>query len=490
MAEPTDSQKAVSLVFPGFKLGLDDPKQAERLAEIGVGGFCLYAGEAGEIAALTARLQAKAPRPLLFCADYEDGLAQHCAGGTALPSAMALGASGSEELAFEKGAITAREAAAIGVRWVLAPVCDLATCAGNPIVNVRAFSDDPRLASRLARAYLRGVRSEGCLSCLKHFPGHGETRQDSHLELPEVGASRSTLESRELAPFRALASDADSVMTGHLVVPALEPDRGVPYSLSSDVDKTLRRDLGFGGLVSTDALNMHAVSDRFVELDAARRALLGGSDVLLVPVDPRALAKELSAAVEADAALRGAAQRSFARLAAARERLSKPAADLSVVGCAEHGEAARRMARAALTWTRGPQPALPKSVLYFEPEAERPDEWLGETFVESLRRQGFAVRPYEGGPAGEALIVGCFLAPHAYTGRIEYEPQEKERVARALAAGPRPLIVSFGSPFVFGAFDAPGLCAFSRIDACQEAAAQALAGAIPAPGRMPVRLDR
>src|SRR5579884_788298 len=178
MPELSDAEKAVQLISPGFKVGLDDPEEAVALVELGVGGFCLYAGDVESVAELTSRLQQRAKRPLLFNADYEDGLPTHCAGGTPLPANMGLGAADDEALAERKGAITGAEARAIGVHWVLGPVCDLATNPANPIVNVRSFSDDAARVSRLARAYMKGLRSQGVLGCVKHFPGHGETKLD------------------------------------------------------------------------------------------------------------------------------------------------------------------------------------------------------------------------------------------------------------------------------------------------------------------------
>ena len=487
MGTMDEGRKAARLVFPGHKFGADDPEEALALVRLGVGGFCLYGGRAAEAAEFTARLQAASPSPLLFCGDYEDGLATQCPGGTALPSNMGLGAAGSETLARRKGELTALESRAVGVDWVFAPVLDLATQPANPIVNIRSFSSEPREVARLARAYVRGLKAAGALSCLKHFPGHGETRADSHLELPEVSAPRELLELRELAPFRELAKEADSVMTGHLLVPALEPDPGLPYSLSADVRRTLRERWGFTGLVSTDALNMKAVADRFEELDAARRALLGGSDILLVPRDPRRLIRELSAAVEESPELKASVEISCERLQKAlRGGGGRPAFEL--VGCRAHGQEAGRMAEACLAWARGAIPPPGRRLLYWEAEAGSPQERLGAAFIQALRERGFTVIAYAGQEPspGETLVLGSFLSPRAYSGRIAYSPRQAERIRAALSRSKSSFVVSFGSPFVFEALSAGGLCAFSRSEAAQKAAARALAGEIEVKGRLPV----
>ncbi|MDE2039976.1 MAG: hypothetical protein KGO96_01320 [Elusimicrobia bacterium] len=477
----------VELIIPGHTFGVDDPQRAEELTRLGVGGFCLYGGRPEEVADFTAGLQRHAPRPLLFCADYEDGLPTQCSGGTALPSNMGLGAAGSETLAFEKGVIAGAEARALGVSWVLGPVCDLATAPANPIVNVRAFSGDPGAVARLARAYLRGLHSAGALGCLKHFPGHGETLEDSHLGLPTVRLSREQFKRREMAPFAALANSADAVMTAHLLAPSLSGPE-LPYSLSSDVAKTLRGELGFGGLVVTDSLAMRAVAEGFEELEAAKRALSGGSDILLVPKDPRRLARELEAAVAGDPALAAAVAAAHARLAKARAACRKAPAvpSLSSVGGPEHVERAERLAEACLSWARQPAPPLPSDFSYWEPDASGPQEWLGEPFLEGLRASGRRPRPWEEGSSVETLVIGSFLNPRAYAGRIGYDSRQRARLAAALKSARSATLVSFGSPFVFGDVRARGLCAFSQNEPAQRAAARALAGLISPKGRMPV----
>lgn len=488
------SEDVAKLVSPGFKFGMDDPAEAEALVELGVGGFCLYGGETGEVAEFTARLQGKARAPLLFNADYEDGVASQCPGGTHLPSNMGIGASGSEELARQKGLLTAAESRALGVRWVLAPVVDLASEADNPIVNVRSFGSDPAEVARLARGYCRGLREGGVLSCLKHFPGHGRTRSDSHLEMPSICVSRSELE-RDLAPFRALACEADALMTGHLSVPALEPDPNIPFSLSAAVDKEIRAAFSFTGLISTDALTMHAISKHFDEGKAAEMALLGGSDVLLVPSDPRKLVYHLMSRVEQDSSLAGAAGRALQRWQDALGKIGSAAPDplagiLAPVGGSGHKAQAQLMAQSCLAWAAKPA-EIPQAIRYAEPACS-PEEWGGRAFVDELKALGVDVSPAEGPlNAGETLVLGCLLTPRAYTGRIRFDEEGEVAPAQALlSAAQDPVIVSFGSPFVFEAFRgwSAGLCSFSADEAAQRAAARALLGRILVPGRMPVTL--
>lgn len=482
------SDKAARLVFPGFKFGLDDPALAETLVDLGAGGFCLYGGSIPEVAEFTARLQARARRPLLFCADYEDGVASQTPGGTPLPSNMGLGAAADSALARRKGEITGAEAAALGVRWVLAPVVDLATEPSSPIVNVRAFGDRPEPATHLARAYIAGLKSQGVLSCIKHFPGHGETNKDSHLELPTVKVGKAVLSKRELVPYRDLFETADAVMTAHLRVPAL--DKKLPISLSrSAVSTLLRRDLGFDGLVSTDALSMQAIAGKWGDLEAAELAVLAGSDVILVPQEPKGFLYAWLRRASADPALAGAVKVAGARLdraLAAVGSVGVPAPEL--VGCARHLKAAEALAERCLAWG-GPAPApMPGKLAYLEADAEDPADWSAGPFLDELRALGGEVEPFSAAKPPRTLVVGCFVRPRAYSGRISYEGSAISRIKKALARAPGGAVVSFGNPFVLKSFPkSPGLCAFAGDALAQRAAARALLGRIPVKGVMPVR---
>jgi beta-glucosidase-like glycosyl hydrolase len=461
------------LVFPGFTVGKQDPREAEALVRLGVGGFCLYRGTPRSVAALTRRLRRAAGRPLLMCADYEEGAWVHVPGSTPLPTNLGLGASGSEAAAREKGRITAREARAMGVDWVLAPVLDLLSEPRNPIVNLRSFSHDPAEAARLARAFLAGLRAGGALGCLKHFPGHGSTTEDSHLDLPAVNAPRRLLDKRELAPFRALARGADAVMLGHLVVPALDPSK-LPFTLSPAGPRLLRG-WGFRGLIATDALDMGAIAKHWGEREAALLALRGGADILLVPKEPAALVAELRVEAGRDAAFARRCARAQGRLEAALRRVRSPRPPLSVVGGAAHRREAAPLFSACAAWTRPPSGPAPKRVAYFEPQAGRRGPLSGGAFVAALTRAGVRVRAARDGKArkGETLVAGLFVGPRAYSGRIRLDEASRARLAAALRAAPGGAAISFGSPFVLSGLPAKaaGLCLYSRSDAAQAAAA-------------------
>ena len=281
---PADGQRR----YPRWEL---DNASLRRLLQRGVGGVILLGGSADEVRLRTRQLGAWASEPLLLCADVEEGVGQRFEGASWLVPPLALARIHASDpalaldLARRYGACTGREARQLGLNWVLAPVCDVNNNPANPVINVRAWGEDPATAGALAAAFCRGAQAEGVLTCAKHFPGHGDTASDSHLELPLLPHSRARLEAVELPPFRdAIEADVAAVMTAHLLLPALDADH--PATLSRAVlTGLLRQELGFEGLIVTDALVMEAIAGRYGASEAAVLALEAGADLVLMPGD-------------------------------------------------------------------------------------------------------------------------------------------------------------------------------------------------------------
>ena len=207
------------------------------VAKSRIGGLILFApARVYESAELANGFQKLAKVPLLMAADFEAGAANRITGATLFPPLMALGATGSEDLAYAMGRITALEGRAMGIHMAYAPVVDVNINPDNPIINTRSIGADPALVSRLANAFIRGVQDNGMIATAKHFPGHGDTSQDSHSLMPTITADLERLEKVELFPFKA-AVDAGvrAVMTAHLAVPALDPTPGLPATLSAPI---------------------------------------------------------------------------------------------------------------------------------------------------------------------------------------------------------------------------------------------------------------
>ena len=297
------------------------------LQEFNLGGVILLGGSCAEIAYRTQQLQSWAKTPLLICADIEEGVGQRFSGATWFPPPMALSAIASknstlaQDYAQKMGQITAQEAVAIGLNWILAPVTDVNNNPLNPVINVRAFSDRTSVVGDLATAFIRGCQELPILTTAKHFPGHGDTATDSHLDLPRLTHSRSRLEEIELPPFQqAINQGVDTVMTAHLLVEAF--DRKNPATLSQAILTTqLREKMGFEGLIVTDALIMGGVAKYAPSGEIAVRALQGGADILLMPENPEIAIKSIELAVENGLLTEARIDRSLARIAQAKQKI-------------------------------------------------------------------------------------------------------------------------------------------------------------------------
>lgn len=227
------------------------------------------------------RLQAASKYPLLVSADAEWGLAMRMSGTIAFPRNMTLGAMQNTDLIYEMGKEVGRQAKSVGIHMNLAPVADVNNNPKNPIIHTRSFGDDPYRVAECASAYSRGMQAAGLLTCGKHFPGHGDTTVDSHRDLPVIPHSLERLNTIELVPFKQLIRDGvDALMTAHLYVPCLDPV--YPTTLSEAVfQKLLREEMGFQGLIVSDALNMKALADRYSVEEIAVLARKAGCDLLL-----------------------------------------------------------------------------------------------------------------------------------------------------------------------------------------------------------------
>jgi beta-glucosidase len=276
----------------------------QHLVKLGVGGVIFLGGSAAELALRTQQMQSWAKIPLLIAADIEEGVGQRFSGATwfAPPMAISQIAKTSPQLAQQyaeqMGAITAAEALAIGINWILAPVVDVNNNPDNPVINVRAFGETPSVVSPLANAFIQGVKTYPVLTTAKHFPGHGDTTTDSHVDLPVIPHSPSRLAEIELSPFTsAIASGVDAVMSAHLLIECW--DSQYPATLSKPIlTRQLRDRLGFTGLIVTDALMMDAIAKRYGINESPVLAVEAGADILLMPSDPEGAINAVCEAVK------------------------------------------------------------------------------------------------------------------------------------------------------------------------------------------------
>lgn len=276
--------RAASLIVAGIG-GTELTDQAREVLDLGVGGIILFARNfqsREQVGELIEGLRSFAGRKIVVSVDHEGGVVQRFREGfTRVEPMRTMGEKGEVSLAFELGRTIGRELRSVGVDWNFAPVLDVDTNPDNPIIGNRSFSRDPTVVGDFGLALARGLEAEGVASCGKHFPGHGDTSQDSHLELPELPHSFERLRSIELPPFQRYAeAGLASIMTAHVLFRALDSE--VPATMSrAALTSLLRGELGFQGLIVSDDLEMRAIRDHFGAAEAAERSLLAGADAFL-----------------------------------------------------------------------------------------------------------------------------------------------------------------------------------------------------------------
>jgi len=354
-------QLAGQLLSVGFDGTAAPPSLRARIAASDVGGVMLFRpniADPGQVAALVAALRGAAPAeaPLLVSIDQEGGVVQRVrAPATVWPPMLAVGAAGDPARTAAVGRALGDELAALGIGWDFAPVLDVHTNPANPVIGDRAFAAAPEAVAAHALAFWRGLRGAGLVGCGKHFPGHGDTRTDSHHELPVVPHDLDRLRRVELHPFVAAArAGMEALMTAHVLYPALDPDRPATLSRRIATD-LLRGELGFRGVLVSDDLGMKAVADRYPIEELAVGAIEAGCDHLLIrePEARQVAAFEaIVRAAEARADFRARVEESAARVAALKAActvaLPAPAAMLpSLLGTPAHKALAGSFAPAA-----------------------------------------------------------------------------------------------------------------------------------------------
>ncbi len=495
------------------------PDVLERISAKPPAGFTIFSygnsESAEQMAELTASLQRANPGdlPLLIAADQEGGQLIALVGTTDFPGNMALGAAGDPALTERVGRAIATEMMALGVNLNYAPIADLNTNPDNPSLGIRAFSDDAAIAADHVAAFVRGSRAVGVLTTVKHFPGKGEARVDSHFGLPVINHSRERLDSTELVPFRAgLDAGAHLVMTGHFAIPGITERDDIASTLSPAVLTGLLRDeLGFDGAVITDAFDMGAIAQGAGQVIDAVAAIRAGVDLMLMTAATQdrveqglALASHrglISDARLADAVGKGRALRRWVT------GFDRP--DLSVVASAEHRSLARVAAAKAVTLVRNDRDLLPLrlrstdrvAAVMPQPKDLTPADTSAKVepaLAPSLRRyhgnvDEFVVPhpPTDGdiadivGRAGDydLLVVGTISA--------QLDEQQAKLVKRLLSSEVPVVAVALRTPYDLNAYpDAPTyVCSFGIRRPSIDAAVDGLFGAIPFQGRLPVSLS-
>ncbi len=471
------------------------------------------------LAAFLNRMQHLARVPLMVGADFERGASMRVNDVTVFPHAMAFGAAGDPANARFEGEVTAKEARALGIHWVYYPDADVNNNPDNPIINIRSFGENPQDVATQVKAFIEGAHADKknyILTTAKHFPGHGDTSVDTHLNLASIPADLDRLQRLELVPFKAaIEAGVDSVMTAHIAVPALAPP-DLPATLSPAIlTGLLREQLGFKGLVITDSLEMGGIAQGFSSADAAVRAIEAGADTLLMPADPEAAIRAVVGAVESGRLTRTRLEESVVKILAAKERLGldrKRVVDLEgigdVVNSPEDNERAQQIADRAVTLVRNTGNALPATdpqaaCFVVMPESRYSAE--GQMFAQEVhkRARNASVTTLDSSMQPEAIdaslakLQGCssysvaaFSAVTSGRGSVGLAGDLPRAVESLIASGKPVTMIALGNPYLLRNF--PNVTAyvatFSTVPLSEVSAVKSLWGEIEIRGHLPVSI--
>ncbi|MGD1076982.1 MAG: glycoside hydrolase family 3 N-terminal domain-containing protein [Candidatus Sulfotelmatobacter sp.] len=503
-----------------------------------VDGPFLLRTEPYEVAELLNRLQQKSKLPLLFAADFERGLSNRLLGATTFPHAMAFGADGNVEDAETFGLITGQEARAIGVHWNFFPDADVNSNPANPIINTRSFGEDPKQVGDLVTAYIKGAHEAGMVTTVKHFPGHGDTATDSHLGVASVNGDRAHLDSIELPPFRqAIAAGVDSVMVAHVTVPTLDSDPNHVASISpAVVSDLLEKQLGFKGLIVTDALDMAGLTHLFANNigRAAVEAFKAGNDLLVIPPDLGASYDSMLKAVRSGEISQQRLDRSVLKILKIKGSLGlnkSREVDLSAIATAVgkpgNIDFGQKVANAAIALVRDNGKVLPlkskgtaKAGLPYMTREETHNQVVAVLFSDDVRTDsgrafgrefraripdahviyvdpriaaGMSDEVLKAVDEAQTVVAAVYVIPTA--GKIGNSMGMADATGTLLQqlldhAAEKTAVVAMGNPYL--ASDFPKIenymCTFSNASVSEVAAIKALFGEIPIRGHLPVTI--
>jgi beta-N-acetylhexosaminidase len=489
------------------------------IVEQKIGGLILFAGDVYETAHLTNILQERAKIPLLIASDLERGLGNQIDGATLFPPVMSLGAADSEELAYLMGKITALEARAIGIHMTYAPVVDVNINPDNPIINVRSFGEDPEQVSRLAVPFIKGCQENGLIATAKHFPGHGDTSEDSHTVLPTVKGDRARLDKVEIYPFKiAVESGIQAIMAAHLSLPALDPAPNVPSSLSKPIlTDLLRNELGFDGIIVTDAMGMGGVTTLYEPEEAALMAIKAGIDMILLPPKPKEVIDALVQAVRSGEISEERINSSVKRILEAKARLGlykQKLVDLKMldfkIAPRAHLKQADLTFESAITLVKNEDAVVPLSkknqrLAVLALSSDPGGYFAGRTFVQEIKEKNPHVFEFyaeattgqdtldaalKKASEADVLIFALFSRLRADKGSVDLEMNHVHLIREAAKLSKGVIVISFGSPYFLRHFPEVDayICAYRYADEAQVAAAKALFGEIDIQGKLPVTI--
>lgn len=496
------TDKVGQVIMPRLDFREPDPIPLAKIlvSEYGVGGFIVFGGDKRSVKNATEQLNSISGIPLLFGLDAERGVGQIISDAALFPFTMSLGAARDEALVYEEARYIAGEMKECGLNLIFAPVLDVNTNPQNPIINIRAYGEDPGLVSRLGGAFIRGAQDAGVLACAKHFPGHGGTGADSHEVMPVQDTTLRELETCNLPPFRsAVEEDVAAFMTAHVAFPGIG-NGNIPATISGNIiDGILRTDLGYSGLVITDSFHMSGINRIGDEWDNAHLALDAGCDIILDPRDPISLLSRLGDMAATGELNVNTLERSVSRIISAKNLWLTTSA-IQTTATSQNGRGLiGRIAEGSICRLKGGRLRSRKAMVFVF-DVTRSDDNIAGDFTRYLAGAGidFKLVPVtfttqldrliaQSGEHG-ALICLIYTTVGAWKKQSTL-PEFFRGALNELAALPaEKALLSFGSPYVVRGFDKYDtvICAFDSMGACQTSAARVLMGDMDAKGVMPV----
>jgi beta-glucosidase-like glycosyl hydrolase/CubicO group peptidase (beta-lactamase class C family) len=462
----------------GYYTSTDDPSYRELVSKIKnlhLGGLIFSRGTVYGQAVLYNKLQQVSEIPLWITQDMEYGAAMRIEGATRFPPAMGVAATGNPDYAYWMGKITAREAKAVGVNQIFAPVLDVNNNPNNPVINVRSFSGNPQTVATFGNRFIDGVASENLIATAKHFPGHGDTDTDSHLALPIVGYGYSRLDTVELVPFRkAIDNGIESIMTAHIAFPEISSYPGLPATMDDSIlDRILLDSLNFNGVVVTDGLEMSGISSNYAPGDAVIRALKAGVDMMLLSSDERTAIHRIERAVERGHVSEERIDYSVRKILAWKKEFGlfdKSRIDITkisqLVNTREHQLIADEISRRSLTLVRNKHNILPIRASRFPKllvisVADDESGNTGSYFAQQIREYHpdvmfhvFDKRSSEeeqqkilrDARKADLIVIGSFI--YVRSGQKVQLSSDQLELLNNLPAGKPSVLVAFGNPYI------------------------------------------
>ena len=532
-ANMTLRQKVGQTMMFGFHGMEPSPEITKLIRDHHVGGVIVFARNIGhpqDVLKLTVALQKIAyeaghSHPLLISIDQENGIVRRLgAGTTLLPGSMAIAATGKLENVFDVSRATGAELKALGINFNLAPVLDVNNNPNNPVIGVRSYGEDPHWVAECGVQAIKGLQAANVATCGKHFPGHGDTAKDSHLTLPTIPHDRARLEQVELVPFvKAIAEGVDSIMIAHVCFPEIEPDTSVPATMSRRViTGMLRGELGFQGVITTDCMEMHAISKTIGTVEGTYQAFKAGTDLAFISHThdwQEAAIERLVSGIEAGDVTEERLDESVGRILALKEKYDSwdawlplfAKADLApdaLVGGEAHQALARRVMEEAITLTRNDAGVLPLQV---DAEARIGVVCLKNVLLSPVEDDRYLINPVQqavekvyanitavevsNNPSSEdiekaiAAMDGC-EAVIIGTMNAQLLPQQVELVKRLNALSAPLIVISMRTPYDLGSFAdvQTHIAAYEFTPVAAEIAVQAVFGQRELEGRLPVTL--